>query len=98
MPCQMTYKGILEVIDTNDLNERLAAFFTRWEAQQRCGDEPSRLQTAGGRLEHAQVAINGKALRPTGKEPPPAHHLRAYHLKPPHLLFHLTTHHTQHVH
>ncbi len=83
----MTYKGILEVIDTNDLNERLAAFFTRWEAQQRCGDEPSRLQTEGGRLEHAQVAINGKAVRATSKEAQPVHQLSAYDLKTDVVLF-----------
>jgi len=45
MPCQMTYKRILDAIDAQLLNDLLAAFFTRWEAQQRCGNEPSRLQT-----------------------------------------------------
>src|SRR5215831_10493144 len=51
MPCQMTYKRMLEVIDAQVLNDLLAAFFTRWEAQQRCENEPSRLQTASGHLE-----------------------------------------------
>jgi hypothetical protein len=60
MPCQMTYKRILEVIDAQILNDLLAAFFTRWEAQQRCEDEPSRLQTEAGFLpgtDHAPAQI-----------------------------------------
>jgi len=78
MPCQMTYKRILEVIDAQVLNDLLAAFFTRWEAQQRCGNEPSRLQTESRHLEHAQVAIDGKTVRATSKEPHPVHQLSAY--------------------
>lgn len=78
MPCQMTYKRILEVIDAKVLNDLLAAFFTRWEAQQRCGNEPSRLQTASGHREHAHVAIDGKAVRATSQEVQPIHQLSAY--------------------
>lgn len=78
MPCQMTYKRILEVIDVHLLSEMLAAFFTRWEAQQRCGNEPSRLQTEAGYMEHAQVAIDGKTLRATCNEAQPVHQLSAY--------------------
>ena len=52
MPCQMKYKRILEVIDAQILNDLLAAFFTRWEAQQRYENEPSRLQTESGYLSH----------------------------------------------
>jgi predicted transposase YbfD/YdcC len=78
MPCQMTYKRILEVIDAQTLNDLLSAFFTRWEAGQRCGNEPSRLQTEAGHLEHAQVAIDGKAVRATSKEAQPVHQLSAY--------------------
>jgi predicted transposase YbfD/YdcC len=78
MPCQMTYKRILEVIDAQILNEVLAAFFTRWEANQRCENEPSRLQTESGHLEHAQVAIDGKAVRATSKGNQPVHQLSAY--------------------
>jgi len=74
----MTYKRILEVIDAQVLNDLLAAFFTRWEAQQRCGDEPSRLQTQAGHLEHAHVAIDGKAIRATSQEAQPVHQLSAY--------------------
>lgn len=78
MPCQMTYKRILEVIDAQVLNDLLTAFFTRWEAQQRCQNEPSRLQTESGHLEHAQVAIDGKTVRATSKEEQPVHQLSAY--------------------
>lgn len=78
MPCQMTYKRILEVIDGQVLNELLCAFFTRWETHQRCGNEPSRLQTQAGHLEHVQVAIDGKAVRATSKEAHPVHQLSAY--------------------
>lgn len=87
MPCQMTYKRILEVIDPEELNERLAAFFTRWEAQQRCQSEPSRLHTASGHLEHAQVAIDGKTVRATSKEAQPVHQLSAYDVKTGMVLF-----------
>lgn len=78
MPCQMTYKRMLEAIDAQALNDVLAAFFTRWEAQQRCENEPSRLQTESGHREHAQVAIDGKAVRATSKEDQPVHQLSAY--------------------
>ncbi len=78
MPCQMTYKRILEVIDAQVLNDLLSAFFTRWQAQQRCADEPSRLQTPSGHLEHAQVAIDGKVIRATSQEAQPVHQLSAY--------------------
>ncbi|MGH2482590.1 MAG: ISAs1 family transposase, partial [Ktedonobacteraceae bacterium] len=78
MPCQMTYKRMLERLDAQMLTDLLSAFFTRWETQQRCGDEPSRLQTEMGYLEHAQVAIDGKAVRATSKEAQPVHQLSAY--------------------
>ena len=60
------------------LNDLLAAFLTRWEAQQRCENEPSRQQTASGHLEHAHVASDGKAVRATSKEDQPVHQLSAY--------------------
>jgi predicted transposase YbfD/YdcC len=87
MPCQMTYKRILEIIDAQVLNDLLAAFFTRWEAQQRCENEPSRLQTESGHLEHAQVAIDGKTVRATSKEDQPVHQLSAYDVKTGVVLF-----------
>ncbi len=87
MPCQMTYKRILEAMDAQVLNDVLAAFFTRWEAQQRCENEPSRLQTASGHREHEQIAIDGKAVRATSKEDLPVHQLSAYDVKTGVVLF-----------
>jgi hypothetical protein len=78
MPCQMTYKRMLERLAAQMRTALLSAFFTRWETQQRCGNEPSRLQTEMGYLEHAQGAIDGKAVRATGKEAHPVHQLSAY--------------------
>lgn len=78
MPCQMTYKRVLDRIDGQTLVEILSAFFTRWEAEERCGEEPSRLQTEAGHREHAQVAIDGKAVRSTSREAHRVHQLSAY--------------------
>jgi predicted transposase YbfD/YdcC len=81
MPCQMTYTRMLEGMDALALNELLSAFFTRWEAQQRCGQEPSRLQTQAGYREHEHVAIDGKAVRATYKADKRVHQLAAYDVK-----------------
>jgi hypothetical protein len=83
----MTSKRLLEVIDPETLNERLAAFFTRWQAQQRCAQQASRLPTAGGHLEHAQLAIDGKTVRATSQEAQPVHLSRAYDVKTGVVLF-----------
>jgi hypothetical protein len=87
MPCQMTYTRVLEAIDAQMLTDVLSAFFTRWEASQRCENEPSRLQTEAGYLEHDQVAIDGKALRATNKTAHPVHQLSAYDVKTGVVLF-----------
>jgi hypothetical protein len=47
MPSQATYSNVLALVDGTRLDELLRAFFVRWEAQSRCADEPSRLQTSG---------------------------------------------------
>lgn len=65
MPCQMTYCHVLAAIDGQHLDAVLAEFFVRWEAQTRCGEEPSRLGAPQEQADHAQVAIDGKALRAT---------------------------------
>ena len=78
MPCQMTYCKILGRLDAKQLDEILSAFFIRWEAQTRCGEEPSRLQNPQGEGEHAQLAIDGKTLRATTKEAHPVHQLSCY--------------------
>ncbi|MBA2287586.1 MAG: ISAs1 family transposase [Ktedonobacteraceae bacterium] len=59
-------------------NQELAAFFTRWEACERCGSEPSRLQTQQGTLDHRYLAIDGKTVRATSKQAHPVHLLRWY--------------------
>lgn len=78
MPCQMTYCRILARIDAKLLDELLAAFFIRWEAEQRCGTESSSLQTSQMHLEHAQLAIDGKTLRATSTQAHPTHLLSCY--------------------
>ena len=78
MPCQMTYCNVLARVDGKHLDEILSAFFVRWEAQSRCGDEPSRLQTPQGQADHAHLAIDGKTLRATCSQPHPVHQLSCY--------------------
>jgi predicted transposase YbfD/YdcC len=78
MPCQMTYCDILAAIDGQQLDAMLADFFVRWEAQTRCGEEPSRLSTPQGQADHAQVAIDGKVLRATNSQAHSIHHLSGY--------------------
>lgn len=77
-PCQMTYCNVLAKIDGKQLDEILSAFLQRWEAQSRCGQEPSRLQTPQGQADHRQLAIDGKMLRATTKEEQPVHQLSCY--------------------
>jgi hypothetical protein len=57
MPCQMTYCNVLARVDAKHLDDILATFFVRWEAEQRCGAEPSRLHTPQGKADHAHLAI-----------------------------------------
>ena len=78
MPCQMTYCNVLARVDGKHLDELLAAFFVRWEAEQRCGAEPSRLQTPQGQADHTHLAIDGKTLRATTCQPHPVHQLSCY--------------------
>ncbi len=78
MPCQMTSCHVLAMVDAKHLDEILAAFFVRWEAQSRCGEEPSRLQTPQGHADHAHLAIDGKTLRATTGQAHPVHQLSCY--------------------
>ncbi len=78
MPCQMTYCNVLARVDGKHLDEILASFFVRWEAEQRCGAEPSRLHTPEGQVDHAPLAIDGKTLRATTSQPQPVHQLSCY--------------------
>ena len=78
MPCQMTYCNVLARVDGKHLDEILAAFFVRWEAQSRCADEPSRLHTPQAQADHAHLAIDGKTLRATTGQAHPVHQLSCY--------------------
>jgi predicted transposase YbfD/YdcC len=78
MPCQMTYCNVLARVDAKHLDAILATFFVRWEAEQRCGAEPSRLQTSQAKADHAHLAIDGKTLRATTAQPHPVHQLSCY--------------------
>ena len=78
MPCQMTYCRMLASLDGKRLDEVLAAFFTRLEAQQRCGTEPSRLATPQGERAHDHLAIDGKTVRATSQQTHPVHLLSCY--------------------
>jgi predicted transposase YbfD/YdcC len=78
MPCQTTYSNVLAKVDGNQFDEIVRAFFIRWEAQSRCGEEPSRLQTPQGQADHAHLALDGKTIRATTSQPHPVHQLSCY--------------------
>ncbi|GER91376.1 ISAs1 family transposase [Dictyobacter vulcani] len=88
LPCQMTYCHVLAAIDAKRLDEILSAFFQRWEAQTRCGEEPSRLLTPEGHADHRHLAIDGKALRAASKQAHPIHQLSCYEVSTGRVLWH----------
>lgn len=67
MPCRNTYNYALARLDSQQVNTALAAWCVRQEAQSRCGEEPSRL-AAQASERHVHLAVDGKALRGTGKQ------------------------------
>ena len=67
MPCANTYSYALARLDSQQVNVALAAWLVRQEAQSRCGEEPSRL-VAQSSERQVHVAVDGKALRGTGKQ------------------------------
>ena len=67
MPCANTYSYALAHLDSQKVNTALAAWCVRKEATSRCGEEPSRLVAPQSRR-HDHLAIDGKALRGTGKQ------------------------------
>jgi predicted transposase YbfD/YdcC len=82
MPCTNTYSYVLAHLESQEVNAQLAAWFVRKVAQRQCGDEPSRLALTD-RQEYRHVAIDGKALKGTGKqayggEDPQEHVLHVY--------------------
>lgn len=68
MPCANTYKYAFQRLDSQHVNTHLAAWLVRYEAETRCGEEPSRL-VAQSKQRSAHLAIDGKVLRGTGKQP-----------------------------
>jgi predicted transposase YbfD/YdcC len=82
MPCANTYSYALAHLDSQQVNEQLAAWFVRQVSRQRCGDEPSRLVSAPSE-QHVHLAIDGKTLKSTGEqayggEHPQQHLLHVY--------------------
>jgi predicted transposase YbfD/YdcC len=67
MPCANTSSYALERLDSHQVNAALAAWRVRQEAESRCGEEPSRL-VAQPSERHVHLAVDGKALRGTGKQ------------------------------
>jgi predicted transposase YbfD/YdcC len=67
MPCANTYSYALARLDSQQVNAALATWCVRQEAESRCGEEPSRL-VAQPSERHVHLAVDGKALRGTGKQ------------------------------
>lgn len=67
MPCANTYSYALARLDSQQVNAALAAWFVRQEAENRCGEEPSRLAVQPSQR-HVHLAVDGKALKGTGKQ------------------------------
>src|SRR5438132_13481501 len=67
MPCANTYSYALARLDSQQVNAALAAWFVRKASQSRCGEEPNRL-VAQASERHVHLAVDGKALRGTGKQ------------------------------
>jgi predicted transposase YbfD/YdcC len=65
VPCAGTYAYALDKIDAQELLEVVAGCLTRWEAAQRCENEPSRLAEQAGQQEKQHVAVDGKTMRGT---------------------------------
>ncbi len=78
MPCQNTYRSVLAQLDAAEVGRLLATFFTRWESQRRCCDEPSRLLLQEGRQDKAHIAIDGKTMRATTSTQEKVHLLSWY--------------------
>jgi DDE_Tnp_1-associated/Transposase DDE domain len=59
MPCANTYSYALAHVDSQQVNAHLAAWFVRQMAQHPAGESPH---------QHTHLAIDGKALKSTGKQ------------------------------
>ncbi|TMD59811.1 MAG: ISAs1 family transposase [Chloroflexi bacterium] len=85
VPCQGTYAYALERIDAQELLEVVAGCLTRWEAAERCENEPSRLSEQAGQQEKQHVAVDGKTMRGTlaheSADQPSVHVLSVYEVR-----------------
>src|SRR5947208_4256232 len=85
VPCQGTYLYALERIDAQELLEVVAGSLTKWEAAQRCENEPSRLAEQAGQQEKQHVAVDGKTMRGTlaheSADQPSVHVLSVYEVR-----------------
>ena len=64
-PCASTYSNVLRALDAEQVNQVLAQLLTRVRANQRCGEEPSRLVSQCQHEEATHLALDGKTLRGT---------------------------------
>jgi predicted transposase YbfD/YdcC len=85
LPCAGTYGYALERIDAQELLEVVAGCLTRWEAAERCENEPSRLADQGGQQEKQHLAVDGKTMRGTlgheSESQPSVHVLSVYEVR-----------------
>src|SRR2546429_8497534 len=85
LPCAGTYGYALERIDAQELLEVVAGCLTRWEAAERCENEPSRLADQQGQQAKQHVAVDGKTMRGTlgheSEAQPSVHVLSVYEVR-----------------
>ena len=85
LPCAGTYGYALERIDAHELLEVVAGCLTRWEAAERCENEPSRLLEQAGQQDKQHVAVDGKTMRGTlgheSESQPSVHVLSVYEVR-----------------
>lgn len=85
LPCAGTYLYALERIDAHELLEVVAGCLTRWEAEERCENEASRLSELGGKQDKQHVAVDGKTMRGTlghkSADQPSVHVLSVYEVR-----------------
>src|SRR6266699_802060 len=85
LPCAGTYGYALERIDAQELLEVVAGCLTRWEAAERCENEPSRLADQQGQQAKQHVAVDGKTMRGTlgheSESQPGVHVLSVYEVR-----------------
>jgi predicted transposase YbfD/YdcC len=85
LPCAGTYAYALERMDAQELLSVVAGCLTRWEAAERCENEPSRLAGQDGQQAKQHVAVDGKTMRGTlgheSADQPSVHVLSVYEVR-----------------